>query len=387
MSRRAEDASGSRGGFEPPFCPNPSCDYHRPREGWRFVRNGWHLRTSDQRRIQDYRCCHCRRYFSVPTFSTAYWLRRRDLLLPVADWISQGGGLRQIARGLHTTHTTVRRHVARIGRHCMLFHRNLLREFELEEALVIDGFETFEYSQYYPCHLNLAAGAESWFIYHFTDSPLRRRGRMTDRQRQRRVALERLYGRPDPKAVEKGIAALIRPLLRHLRRPGRLVLHSDDHPAYRRSLQRLRGEGEVVTAGGDGVWIEHRITSSRERRTRSNPLFPVNLADLLIRHSQANHRRETIAFSKRRQGALERLAVFVVWRNCIKRRRENGPAASAAMWVGRWDRLLTWREVLRHRLFPGHTDLPEQWRDYYWGRVKTVILGDRQRIHSARYAF
>jgi hypothetical protein len=38
--------------------------------------------------------------------------------------------------------------------------------------------------------------------------------------------------------------------------------------------------------------------------TAQNPLFPVNLADLLLRHSSANHKRETIAFSKRRQGAM-----------------------------------------------------------------------------------
>ena len=30
----------------------------------------------------------------------------------------------------------------------------------------------------------------------------------------------------------------------------------------------------------------------------------MNLADLLLRHSSANHKRETIPFSKRRQGAL-----------------------------------------------------------------------------------
>jgi len=35
----------------------------------------------------------------------------------------------------------------------------------------------------------------------------------------------------------------------------------------------------------------------------------VNLADLLLRHTGANHKRETIAFSKRRQGALYRVAI------------------------------------------------------------------------------
>jgi hypothetical protein len=41
------------------------------------------------------------------------------------------------------------------------------------------------------------------------------------------------------------------------------------------------------------------------------------LADLLLRHSTANPKRETIAFSKRRQGALYRVAIWVVCRNYI----------------------------------------------------------------------
>jgi len=159
------------------------------------------------------------------------------------------------------------------------------------------------------------------------------------------------------------------------------VLHSDDHGAYRRSIRRLEREE------GSDVRIEHHITSGKARRTRSNPLFPVNLADLLARHGNANHRRETIAFSKRRQAALERLAILTVWRNTIKRRSENGPRESAAMWLGLTDRLLTWRDVLRKRLFPKHADLPPRWQKYYERSLTTPILGDRQTMHCLRLAF
>jgi hypothetical protein len=67
-------------------------------------------------------------------------------------------------------------------------------------------------------------------------------------------------------------------------------------------------------------------------RTTQNPLFLVNLADLLLRHSGVNRKRETIAFSKRRQGALYRMAIWVVWRNYVKDPSENrrdGPPAKA----------------------------------------------------------
>lgn len=365
------------GGFQPPFCPNPNCPFHRRRSDWRFLRDGHHIRLSDQRRFQDFRCTHCRRRFCSASFSTLYWLRRRELLLRIANMICEGAALRQIARILGTSHTTVARHVARLGRHCLLFHHNLLKEHQLAEALVIDGFETFEYSQYFPFHINMAVGGESWFTYHFNDSPLRRKGRMTPTQRRRRSEMERLYGRPDPKAVESSTVAL----LEHLLSDSKLELHTDDHPAYRRALRRLRCSGRGIPP------IDHRITPSTVRRTCSNPLFPINLADLLLRHGSANHRRETIAFSKRRQAAMERVAAFTVWRNCVKKRRENGPLESTAMRLGLVDRLLSWRNILRRRLFPRHANLPESWSTYYWRKLKTAILGHRQVRHERRYAF
>ncbi len=367
------------GGFQPPHCPNQKCRFHRRHRKWPFKRAGFFTRPSDGRRIQVFQCLHCGRRFSTRTFSATYWLRRREMLFRIATMISEGPALRQIARMLGVSHSTVMRHVARLGRHCLLFHHNLMKDHQIREPLVVDGFESFAYSQYHPFHINFAAGSDSWFIYHFTDAPLRRKGSMTRVQKVRREELEHIYGRPDPKAVEKSMAALVCPLLKRVA-DSEVVIHSDDHKAYPRAFRRLAREDPRAPE------IDHRITSSKARRTRRNPLFPVNLADLLARHASANHRRETIAFSKTRQAAMERAAVFTVWRNCIKRRAENGPAESAAMYVGVLDRLLTWRRGLRGRLFPGHARLPQEWVEYYWRRIKTAVYEDRQVAHICFYA-
>jgi hypothetical protein len=171
------------------------------------------------------------------------------------------------------------------------------------------------------------------------------------------------------------------PLLPRLPPDTPLVLHTDDHPAYHRALRALRRQRPAPPP------IHHHVTPSTVRRTQRNPLFPVNLADLLVRHGQANHRRETIAFSKRPQSALARLAVFAVWRNYIKRRQENGTQQTAAMVAGLAERPLSWREVLRRRIFPAHVELPEGWATQYWGRVPSAVYGKRQRAHTLKYAF
>ena len=369
-----------RGGFHPPHCPNPDCRFHACRDGWHFVRDGFYLRPSDQRRFQAFQCRHCGRNFSSRSFSCSYWLRRRDLLQPVAAWISEGPALRQIARVLGASHTTIARLVARLGRHCLLFHRNLMAQARLTEALVIDGFESFEYSQYFPFHANLATGAKSCFLYAFNDAPLRRKGSMTLWQKQRRAQLETRLGRPDPKAIETAMAALVREALALLPAGETLKLHSDDHPAYVRAIRRVRHDPGCPP-------IAHEATSSTQRRTPANPLFPVNLADLRLRHGQANHRRETIAFSKRRQAAMERVALFAVWANCVKRKSEKAGEETSAMELGLLARPLRWSGILKRRLFPKQVQLCREWREYYERRVKTAVFGSRQAVHACRYAF
>jgi len=383
-SRRHPDSrrARSRRSFRPPHCPNRACPFYTPTRRWPYRREGFYARASSPAPVQRFRCTHCGRKFSATTFSVSYYLKRPQLLPKVADLSVHGAGLRQIGRALAIPHATVALHLARAGRHCLLFHRRLLRSLPLTEPLVVDGFETFEFSQYFPFHLNLAAGAHSWFLYHFTDSPLRRKGRMRPAQKRRRAELEATLGRPDPKAVETGIVELLLPLLPLVPTPPAppcLVVHSDDHPAYPRALRRLHALSACPQ-------IDHRITSSLVRRTQSNPLFPVNLADLLLRHCSANHRRETIAFSKRRQAALERLAVFTVWRNCIKWKREQKRGETAAMELGLLDRRWAWREVFRRRLFPRREELPDPWWSYYWRQVKTPAL-EKQTDHALGYAF
>jgi hypothetical protein len=173
------------------------------------------------------------------------------------------------------------------------------------EPLVLDGFRTFEHSQYWPMDLNLLIGT-SHFVYGFNAAELRRSGTMRPAQREKRVALEKRCGRPDPQATRKQIEELLRRIVP----PGaQATIRSDEHKAYPRAMKRLRDRR-----------FHHETTSSKATRSMTNPLFPVNLADLLLRHSSGNHKRETIAFSKRRQGVLYRAAIWTVWRNYIKSR-------------------------------------------------------------------
>ena len=298
-------------------------------------------------------------------------MRRPDLLQPIFHRLQGCSGYRQIAREFGVSPQTVLGQAARLGRLSLLyFDRH--RPTRIEEPLAFDSFQSFEYSQDHPTLFHLATGGRSHFTYGFTESELRRSGRMTEAQRKRRHRIECKLGRPDPRAVENDVMAVLRIVAPE---PQPLELHTDEHQDYPRAIRRA-----------DHLAVDHRTTSSRAARTPRNPLFPVNLLDLLIRHSGANHKRETIAFSKRRQSACERLWMFLVWRNWMKSLSEKERDGSPAMRLGLSPRLLAFRDLVRRRLFPDHRPLPERWKPYYWRTTPTRRI-PRIALHARRYAF
>jgi len=352
-------------GWQPPFCPNPNCFFHNDlSQGWSYKKLGFFCRQANPHRIQRYLCKACGVTFSSQTFSADYWLKRPDLLPQLMLKTCGGMANRQIARDLGCSPPTIDRQLSRLGRHCLVFHEQLRQSHPLARDIVIDGLETFEYSQYFPFHHNLAIDNDSGAILSYTDSPLRRKGTMTAHQKRRREALEARLGRPDPQAIQTGIRDLLSPLVDGLEK---VTIRSDAHPAYARVLRDLDGE------------IRHEVTSSQERRDQRNRLWEVNLADLVLRHASKNHTRETIAWSKRRQCSSERLAVFVVWRNCVQWRREKRRRETPAMVAGWCARKLEPEDVLRRRMFVSRVELPPRWKDYYWGRVETPALGLNRR--------
>ena len=359
-------------GFVPPHCPNPNCPYHKElTQGWRFKRIGYFRRQLNPSRIQRFLCLYCRRSFSSQTFSISYWLKRPDILPQLLTKTTGCMANRQIARDLNVAPSTVDRQLSRLGRHCLLFHARHMQTAEPATRVVIDGFVTFEHSQYYPFHHHLAVEADTDFLLSFTDSEVRRSGTMTEAQKRKRKQLEDLHGRPDPRAVFKDVKHLLEVVTEG---QPRVTVLSDDHRTYQQVLATLPCEST------------HLVTSSQERRDAGNPLFPINLADLLIRHSSANHKRETIAWSKRRQRSAERLAVFLVWRNYMKGRREKErrsptPAQARGMVEDR----VSVRKLLERRLFVNRIEMPVRWLEYYLGLVSTRVFS-RERRHELKYA-
>ena len=148
----------------PPFCPNKDClCYHHPPSRKWFVRNGSYT-NSYSRRIQRFRCSHCGTGFSSQTFSIHYCAKKKIPFKTLFQHLCTASGVRDIGRIMHIDPNTVIRKTTVLSRQAIALHCSLLAQFNLNEDLCADGFESFVRSQYFPNNINLLVGRESQFL-------------------------------------------------------------------------------------------------------------------------------------------------------------------------------------------------------------------------------
>jgi len=371
--------------FYPRFCPWPDCPaHHAAGRPTGFRRHGSYA-TRRRPAVPRFRCAACRRIFSRQSFAVSFYLKRPELLLPVAAGLQAGSAQRQIARSLGCAPSTVTRLSARLGRHALLLLARSLRHLEgrLQEPVVLDHFETFEFTQDFPFGIATPVGRHSWFVYGLDPAPHARSGARSPAQRAR-LAARPLRPRGGYVASSSRVLRLLLPL-RSVHRP--LDLVSDGHPAYDRAVQGC-GRPAAVRL--------HRFPNpprgpkgaprSAAAIARDRALFPVDALHALLRHTAAHHRRETIAFGRRLNALMERLFLTVLWRNFVKGRSERRPdLTTPAMHLGLTSERWSWRRVLARRLFPGRETVPPTWRDLYnrhW-TTPTLPFNTRHRLHQA----
>ena len=116
-------------------------------------------------------------------------------------------------------------------------------------------------------------------------------------------------------------------------------------------------------------------------------MFAADLLHELLRHCQAHHRRETIAFGRRSNALLERMALMAVWRNFVKKVSERKhEAITPAMRAGVASRRWSWGDVLARRRFPRRVRLPEGWSRIYERGWITPAVGHNS-VHQLRHAY
>lgn len=303
----------------PPFCPNPFCLAHYPQyeseDGGPFWQARGDYYTKVVGYVPRYSCIECGKWFSDRTFSIDYYTKKSLDNREIFRAIAAGESVSSISRHLQCSNGSAQNRLERLGRNSLYLHAKLTETLAFKEDLVADGFESFTQSQYQPCNINILVGHNSQFLYGTTFTPLRRKGCMTDEQKQKRDFIEKQY-KPKPGALQDSCRLLFKLMDEHWCRSSKetLVLSTDEHKTYPRALQQVPG---LVKAKKEGIFL-HAQYSSKAARTVNNPLFPVNYYDRELRKDIASFRRETTCFTRNVGAGLLRFASHQVWHNYMK---------------------------------------------------------------------
>ena len=298
--------------FRPPFCPNSECGNHYshlPPTGW-YVKNG-NYQSRLFGRIQRFRCRRCGTGFSAQTFSLDFCVKRKLSYRTVFSHLVTSSGIRDTARLLKVSPTTITNRITRLARQAVAVHSSLSSEVRLQEDLSADGFESFVYSQYFPNNIHLLVGKESQFWFALDYAHLRRKGRMTEYQKRKNEELQARF-KLHRRSIYRSYQELVRTTLDLQERSGRpsVRLFTDEHRQYARVYRDLSTDEKRR--------IQHRRISSRLPRTLHNDLFSVNYLDREIRKDNSDHTRETVQFARNASNCMERLAVYRFYHNYCK---------------------------------------------------------------------
>jgi hypothetical protein len=233
----------------------------------------------------------------------------------------------------------------RLGRHAILFHARCLRSLpHIREPVVHDHFEAFVGRQDQALGVGTAVGASSWFVYDVDPAPHRGSGRRPDRAPLKSSCGAQPY------------VASIRRTLRVLlpRSSERLRLVVDGRADYPRAAKLEEQQARVqLLVFPNPVRGPKGSPRSPQAVARDRAMFPVDNLHQFLRHSCADHKRETIAFGRRLESLLGRAYLMSVWKNFIKARSERAPhRTTPAMRVGLADLRWSWERLLARRLFP-----------------------------------
>ena len=306
---------------KPKFCPNMLCKLHRKdnnKKAWYRIHGKYVTKTFGE--VKRFVCLYCKRTFSTQTLSIDYYAKKKidyhELLKKLVSTSSQ----RDISRDFKVSLGTVRNKIFRLARQALAMQQEMNQYIKAYKGVVADGFENFCVSQYYPNNIHLLALKESQYVYYTNYVTIRRKGRMTEAQKQKRAKLEAQFWAPD-KGIEDGFSEVLDEIVdmskRSAYRP--LTLYTDEKHDYVRAMHNHKMIRLLVRKG----CFFHRKISSKKARTRTNDLFTVNYLDRQLRKDLAGYVRETVCFPRNVNNCMERILVYFMYHNYIKVFREK----------------------------------------------------------------
>jgi hypothetical protein len=311
----------------PPYCPRTSCPYHDPTfaEGkiWYYCTKAF--RTRSRGAIPTFRCKACRKNCSTQTFSVHYWTHAVGNLEHIENELTSCNSIRQIARNCRCSQSVIVNRSHRLARQYLTLYALALAGHVMNENGVFDGFESFVSSQYHPTNIHYMVGSKSEAVYGMNITVMRRKGRMSDEQKEMRSVIDKAW-RPEPGALRRSVQEIMEdftPMIeRTLETTENWEFITDCKQEYVEALHRIVAINRALAEKR----MTHVQVSSKLPRTHGNPLWPVNYIDREIRKDLGEHVRETVKHGRELNHQMERMVILLGRHTFKKPRRITGHA-------------------------------------------------------------
>lgn len=300
----------------PEFCSNLNCKNHlKGLNNKKWYKKAGFYYTVLNGSIQRFKCTTCGKTFSEQTFSVSYYEKKDLNYIQIMTLLCESMSLSGISRVMMTSIDSISIRIDKIARQILVYHERLKDHIVLNEDLVADGFESFVRSQYFPNNIHFLAGKESQYLYYMNYVLIKRKGRMTNFQKEKR---EKLY-----KNVEFKKGSLTRSFnlvvdevteLVNVNKERHIVFITDKKKEYDTACKNNKRFKSLLSKG----LCSRKTISSRLKRNLSNDLFSPNYLDREVRKDQANHRRETTCFARNVSSCLNRMVIYFFNHNYIK---------------------------------------------------------------------
>ena len=329
--------------FAPVICPYLRCSNHRrPRDGF-FVRFGSYRVRNKPSAIPRFRCRACGRTFSRQTFRADYRLKLTQITGRLWWLLVSGVSLRQAGRILQLSRSTVSDRLRRFGGHSRLLHARFIRSVNLCGSFHLDEIETFEHHRIHkPLTVAVLMHSHSFLLLSSPVGTLRTRASKESWTKQRRTAFESSHGRRLNESNH--VVSTCLKALDSITAHRSIELWTDEKPSYAALLKHTRQKRR----------IEHHTIRSTLPRTTSNPLFPINHMENMLRYGISRLIRQSFLASKKKEMLDAHLSLHRVWWN-LCRLKTNRSRSTPAMACGVSSRqlapeeLFAWRQDMEFR--------------------------------------
>ena len=240
-----------------------------------FVRFGFFYRASDGSRHQRYRCKHCGKTCSDPTFTPSYRQRRRDLNPLIFGHLVSCITMRRSARLLKTNRKTVVRKFLILGRYSQEIIEASRSHFPTTKEVEFDDMETFEHTKLKPVSIIAMVESGSRRILGLEVAQMPAKGKLAKRSREkygkrkdeRRGARRALFSALKPHIAEEALVKSDQSP--HYPNDVREYFPKARHQTYKGRRGCVVGQGELKAGGFDPLFtLNHTYAMFRDNIKR-----------------------------------------------------------------------------------------------------------------------